>query len=85
MKNLIIICIAFLFNFISFGGASSLQSSLNDDQGLGTGSLAIIYASLIVSAMFTPSVCKQKFCWCFFQNLSVVSPLLCLFVTAEYQ
>ena len=53
------ICIAFLFNFISFQGASSLQSSLNDDQGLGTGSLAIIYGALIVSATLTPSFGKN--------------------------
>jgi len=57
LKNLLVICIAFLLNFISFGGTSSLQSSLNDDEGLGTGSLAIIYGALIVSATLTPSFC----------------------------
>ena len=45
-------------NFTAFNGASVLQSSLNDDGGLGTGSLAIIYGSLIVSAMFTPTFGK---------------------------
>ena len=56
MKNLLLICFAFLCNFTAFGGASSLQSSLNDDDGLGTASLAVIYGSLIVSAMFTPTL-----------------------------
>ncbi|XP_076819317.1 protein unc-93 homolog A-like isoform X2 [Clavelina lepadiformis] len=56
MKNLLLICLAFMCNFTAFGGASTLQSSLNSDQGLGTASLAIIYGALIVSAMFTPTI-----------------------------
>ena len=32
-----------------------LQSSLNDEAGLGTASLAVIYGSLILSAMFLPT------------------------------
>jgi len=58
MKNLLLICFAFLCTFTAYGGATALQSSLNNDQGLGTASLAVIYGSLIVSAMFTPSLGK---------------------------
>jgi len=59
-KNLIIICLAFLCNFTAFNGASVLQSSLNDEDGLGVGSLAIIYGSLIISALFAPSFVIKK-------------------------
>jgi len=68
-KNLLLICFAFLCNFISFGGVSNLQSSLNYTGGLGTGSLAVIYAALILSAMFVPSIvikkigCKWSICF----------------------
>ncbi|XP_039251352.2 protein unc-93 homolog A-like [Styela clava] len=55
MKNILLICLSFLLNFTAFAGISNLQSSLNPDEGLGTGSLSIIYGSLIVSAMFTPT------------------------------
>ena len=58
MKNLLLICFAFMCNFTAFGGASSLQTSLNPEEGLGTASLAVIYGSLIVSAMFTPTLGK---------------------------
>jgi len=35
LKNLLLICFAFLCNFIAFGGTQSLQSSLNYQEGLG--------------------------------------------------
>jgi len=54
-KNLLLICVAFVGNFTAFNGASVLQSSLNADAGLGTASLAVIYGSLILSAMFLPT------------------------------
>ena len=57
-KNLILICFAFLCNFTAFGGISTLQSSLNYAEGLGTVSLSVLYASLILSAMFTPTLGK---------------------------
>ena len=57
-KNLLLICFAFTLNFTSFGGVSNLQSSLNYENGLGTGCLAVIYAALILSAMFTPTISK---------------------------
>jgi len=62
-KNLLLICFAFTLNFTSFGGVSNLQSSLNYENGLGTGCLAVIYAALILSAMFTPTIIIRK-CGC---------------------
>ena len=61
-RNLIFICLAFTANFTTFNGASVLQSSLNADEGLGTGTLSIIYASQILSAMFLPSYGEQLGC-----------------------
>lgn len=63
MKNLLLICFAFMCNFTAFNGTSSLQSSLNYEEGLGTASLAIIYGALIVSAMFLPTVGKSLTQW----------------------
>ncbi|XP_039250453.2 protein unc-93 homolog A-like [Styela clava] len=55
MKNILLICLSFLLNFTAFHGISNLQSSLNSDEGLGTGSLSIIYGTLIISSLFTPT------------------------------
>ncbi|XP_072033725.1 protein unc-93 homolog A-like [Amphiura filiformis] len=55
IRNLICVSAAFLFLFTAFQGISNLQSSINCDQGLGVASLAIIYATLIFSAIFVPS------------------------------
>ncbi|XP_078617627.1 uncharacterized protein LOC144885578 [Branchiostoma floridae x Branchiostoma japonicum] len=55
-KNLLVICIAFLFNFTAFQSLQNLQSSLNYSEGLGVASLSVIYASLIVSCIFVPPI-----------------------------
>lgn len=34
----------------------SVQSSLNAEQGMGVASLSVIYATIIVSAMFLPPI-----------------------------
>jgi len=60
-RNLILICFAFTLNFTAFGGASNLQSSINPQEGLGTGCVAIIYGTLILSACFAPTYCIKKF------------------------
>lgn len=53
-KNLMVISLAFLFVFTAYQSLLNLQSSLNSN--LGTGSLSIIYASLVFSCMFVPNV-----------------------------
>jgi hypothetical protein len=60
MKNLLIIGFAWMFNFTAYSSIANLQSSLNTVDGLGTISLSIIYASLIVSCLFLPTVLIQK-------------------------
>lgn len=53
-KNLLILCLAFLFQFTAFGGIGNLQSSLNTEANVGVNSLSIIYAFLIFSSIFLP-------------------------------
>ena len=55
IKNVLIICIAFMLLFTAFNSMSALQSSINKVDGLGTWSNTAIYASLVLSSMFLPS------------------------------
>ena len=59
-KNLILISFAFLLLFTAFGTTSSLQSSINEVDGLGTSSQAVLYAALTLSCMFVPSIMIEK-------------------------
>ena len=59
-KNLILISFAFLLLFTAFGTTGSLQSSINEVDGLGTSSLAVIYTALVLSCMFVPSIMIEK-------------------------
>ena len=56
LKNIILISITFMVLFTSFQSMASLQSSINQVDGLGTYSLSIIYGALIISSQFTPSL-----------------------------
>ncbi|XP_041979541.1 UNC93-like protein [Aricia agestis] len=55
-KNVVIIGLAFMVHFTAYCGAANLQSSINAEDGLGTASLAAVYAGLIVSNMFLPAI-----------------------------
>ena len=54
IKNVLLISVAFLFNFNAFQGLSRLQSSLNRVEGLGVITSSVIYGTLMVSCMFIP-------------------------------
>ncbi|KAI5633682.1 UNC93-like protein [Phthorimaea operculella] len=56
IKNVIVIGLAFMVHFTAYTGAASLQSSINAEKGLGTASLAAVYAGLIISSIFLPAV-----------------------------
>ncbi|KAI5630871.1 ion channel regulatory protein UNC-93 domain-containing protein [Phthorimaea operculella] len=45
-----------MVHFTAYTGAASLQSSINAEKGLGTASLAAVYAGLIISSIFLPAV-----------------------------
>lgn len=55
-RNVLLISFSFLLLFTAFQALSNLQSSINCDAGLGLASLSTIYATLIISSMFVPSV-----------------------------
>lgn len=55
LKNIVIVSFGFLFLFTSFQSLSNLQSSLNKEDGLGTGGLSIVYGALVVSCMLFPA------------------------------
>ena len=59
-KNLFLISFAFLLLFVAFESMSKLQSSINVVGGLGVWSNAMVYASLILSCMFLPSIMIDK-------------------------
>jgi len=59
-KNLFLISLAFLLLFVAFESMSKLQSSINPVDGLGVWSNAMVYASLILSCMFLPSIMIDK-------------------------
>ncbi|XP_063383842.1 UNC93-like protein isoform X1 [Cydia fagiglandana] len=54
VKNVVIISVAFMLHFTAYSGAANLQSSINAEAGLGTASLAAVYAGLIFSNIFLP-------------------------------
>ncbi|CAG5045199.1 unnamed protein product [Parnassius apollo] len=56
MKNVVVISLAFMVQFTAYGGAANLQSSINAEAGLGTASLAAVYAGLILSSIFLPVI-----------------------------
>lgn len=50
-----VVSFGFLLLFTAFQSVQNLQSSINSEQGLGSSSLATIYAALVVSCMFVPT------------------------------
>lgn len=55
LKNVGVISFAFMVQFTAFQGTANLQSSINAEDGLGTTSLSVIYASLLISCIFVPT------------------------------
>ena len=56
IKNLLVICVAFLFNFNAFQGLSRLQSSFHRIEGMGVITSSVLYGSLMISCMFAPKI-----------------------------
>lgn len=55
-KNTFVLSAAFMSVFTSYLAIQNLQSSLNEEQGLGIISLSCMYACLIISGMIAPAV-----------------------------
>ncbi|XP_058127484.1 UNC93-like protein isoform X2 [Anopheles ziemanni] len=60
LKNIITVSFAFMVQFTAFQGTANLQSSINAKDGLGTVSLSAIYAALVVSCIFLPTLVIRK-------------------------
>lgn len=60
MRNVLIVSMAWVFQFTAFQALTNLQSSINQEHGLGTAGLATLYASLIVSCLFLPPTLISK-------------------------
>uniref|UniRef100_A0A182SBW0 UNC93-like protein n=1 Tax=Anopheles maculatus TaxID=74869 RepID=A0A182SBW0_9DIPT len=60
LKNIITVSVAFMVQFTAFQGTANLQSSINAKEGLGTVSLSAIYAALVVSCIFLPTLVIRK-------------------------
>lgn len=56
LKNVSAISCAFMLQFTAFQGAANLQSSINAEGGLGTLSLSTVFAALVISCIFVPSI-----------------------------
>jgi len=61
LKNVLLISLAFLLLFTAFQSMSALQSSINKVCNLGSTSNAVVYAALVLSCMFLPSIVIKKF------------------------
>jgi len=59
-KNVLLISVSFLALFIGFESMSKLQSSINSVNNLGTWANTAVYASLILSCCFMPSILIKK-------------------------
>lgn len=58
LKNVVVISFAFCFLFTAFNSMSNLQSSINKVSG--TTSLAVLYAALVFSCAFIPTLMIKK-------------------------
>lgn len=60
LKNISTVSFAFMIQFTAFQGTANLQSSINATDGLGTVSLAAVYAAIVVSCIFIPTLVIRK-------------------------
>lgn len=60
LKNITVVSFAFMIQFTAFQGTANLQSSINAKDGLGTVSLSAIYAAIVVSCIFLPTLVIRR-------------------------
>ncbi|KAL5276959.1 unc-93 family protein [Megaselia abdita] len=60
LKNITVISFAFMIQFTAFQGTANLQSSINAEDGLGVISLSAIYAALVISCIFLPTLLIKR-------------------------
>lgn len=60
LKNITVVSFAFMIQFTAFQGTANLQSSINAKDGLGTVSLSAVYAAIVVSCIFLPTLVIRR-------------------------
>lgn len=60
LKNLLVVCLGFLLLFTSYQALANLQSTMNIEDDIGLVSQSVIYAVLIVSALFLPKLIIRR-------------------------
>ncbi|CAO1386891.1 unnamed protein product [Diamesa hyperborea] len=78
LKNIATVSFAFMVQFTAFQGTANLQSSINSQDSLGTISLASIYAALVVSCIFLPTLIIRKLTakWTLFFSMLCYMPYI---------
>lgn len=61
IKNLLVVCFGFFLLYLPFQSLANLQSSMNVEKNIGVISQTIIYATIILSALFLPKLLIKKF------------------------
>lgn len=60
MKNVLLVGGSWILLFTAFQSIANLQSSLNNDSGLGTASLSTVYVALIIGSILLPTTMMDK-------------------------
>src|SRR6218665_1818532 len=56
LKNVIVVSVVFLLNFLAYGGLMALQSSLHVQQGMGVIAMAVVYGSFALASLTLPKI-----------------------------
>ncbi|KAL5016618.1 hypothetical protein ScPMuIL_006207 [Solemya velum] len=62
LRNTLVLSFSFTFIFTAYMAIQALQSSLNQEEGLGITSLSVLYASIIISGILSPVFIKSFGC-----------------------
>ena len=60
-KNLLMMCSSYFLIFTAFNSSKNIQSTLNKESGIGSTSLAVVFAGMVISAMILPSLVIKLF------------------------
>ncbi|XP_056419315.1 protein unc-93 homolog A-like [Hyla sarda] len=60
IKNILVLSFGILLLYTAYMGLQTLQSSLNNIEGLGVASLSVMYVSLSLSSLFLPPLLIKK-------------------------
>lgn len=86
IKNFLIISLAFFLSFTGYGAILNLQSSLNNESGLGAISVSAIFISLGLSCAFLPPfiISKLKLKWSIILSLIAYSVFIAANAYAKF-